>query len=89
MDAAGIVHRLDGTVVTRPPHPARQAGEGALRLLRRIGGVDPTSLRDYRAHGGYSALPRAFQMGAEAVIGEPGSAPTQLTLVRIPSEHGP
>jgi NADH-quinone oxidoreductase subunit F len=40
------------------------------RLLGRIGVVDPTSLDDYRAHGGYAALARAFEMGADRVITE-------------------
>jgi NADH-quinone oxidoreductase subunit F len=51
-----------------PPLP--QAGATALRLLRRIGVVDPTSLAEYRASGGYRALPKALSMGPEAVIAE-------------------
>lgn len=43
---------------------------GAIGLLSRVGVVDPTSLPDYRSHGGYSALRRAFAMGQEAVIRE-------------------
>jgi NADH-quinone oxidoreductase subunit F len=39
-----------------------------LRLLRRIGIVDPSSLDDYRAHGGYAALRRALALGPERVI---------------------
>jgi NADH-quinone oxidoreductase subunit F len=39
-----------------------------LRLLRRAGVVDPTSIDDYRAHGGYEALRAAIPMGPEAVI---------------------
>ncbi len=70
VDAAGILHRLDGTTVTLAPLPARQAGDGSLRLLRRIGVVDPSSLDDYRSNGGYSALTRALEVGPEAVIAE-------------------
>src|SRR5688572_2441858 len=51
VDAAGIVARLDGGSSPRTPEPIPQAGDGALRLLRRIGVADPTSLEDYRAHG--------------------------------------
>lgn len=40
------------------------------RLLGRIGVVDPSSLDDYRAHGGYAALARAVEIGPEAVIAE-------------------
>jgi NADH-quinone oxidoreductase subunit F len=47
-----------------------QAGEEGLRLLTRVGRVDPTSLDDYRAHGGYRALARAFELGPARVIEE-------------------
>lgn len=39
-------------------------------LLRRVGAVDPTSLASYREHGGYVALQRAVDLGADAVIEE-------------------
>jgi NADH-quinone oxidoreductase subunit F len=70
VDAAGILARLDGTTVTHPSLPARQAGDPSLHLLRRIGAVDPTSLDEYRASGGYTALTKALEAGAEAVIAE-------------------
>ena len=41
-----------------------------LRLLRRVGLVDPEDLESYRAHGGYRALPRAVSIGPEKVIRE-------------------
>ena len=44
-----------------------QAGDDDLRLLARVGRVDPTSLDDYRAHGGYRALARAFELGPARV----------------------
>jgi len=47
-----------------------QAGEEELVLLRRVGVVDPSSLDDYRAHGGYTALRRAFELGPAGVIRE-------------------
>ncbi|MGW6022419.1 complex I 51 kDa subunit family protein, partial [Streptomyces sp. NPDC055214] len=47
-----------------------QAGQEGLILLRRIGTVDPSSLDDYRAHGGYTALRRAFALGPAEVIRE-------------------
>jgi NADH-quinone oxidoreductase subunit F len=54
-----------------PPAPVMGAKAGqALKLLRLVGVVDPTSLADYRAKGGYAALPRAFERGPEAVIAE-------------------
>ena len=48
-----------------------QSGEPGLRLLRRIAaGVDPESLDEYRAHGGYAALRRALELGPEGVLRE-------------------
>ncbi|WP_053759145.1 NADH-ubiquinone oxidoreductase-F iron-sulfur binding region domain-containing protein [Streptomyces sp. AS58] len=47
-----------------------QAGSPELTLLSRVGVVDPESLDDYRAHGGYAALRRAFALGPAAVIRE-------------------
>jgi NADH-quinone oxidoreductase subunit F len=47
-----------------------QVGQPGLRLLRRIGRVDPGSLDDYRAHGGYEALRAALAMGWEWVVRE-------------------
>ncbi len=41
-----------------------------LRLLARVGRVDPGSLDDYRAHGGYAALERAFALGPEGIVRE-------------------
>jgi len=79
VDAAGIVTRLEagGGSPPNPPdgyHPREIAGRtipGApARLLARVGVVDPDSLDDFRAHGGYEALARAFEKGAEAVVAE-------------------
>lgn len=53
---------LPRTVLGQPPE--------ALRILRRVGRVDPTSLDDYRAHGGYQALRRALELGPAGVIRE-------------------
>ena len=47
-----------------------QAGDPGLRLLARVGVVDPTSLEDYRAHGGYRALEASLAMGGQQVIAE-------------------
>ncbi len=46
-----------------------QPKEG-LRLLRRAGVIDPRSLDDYRAHGGYEGVRRAIELGPEGVIRE-------------------
>ncbi|WP_328492958.1 NAD(P)H-dependent oxidoreductase subunit E [Streptomyces sp. NBC_00414] len=47
-----------------------QAGDPSLMLLNRVGVVDPASLDDYRAHGGYTALRQAFAIGPAGVIRE-------------------
>jgi NADH-quinone oxidoreductase subunit F len=52
------------------PEPLPQLGDPALRLLRRVGRVDPESLDDYRSRGGYGALRRAFELGREGVLRE-------------------
>lgn len=48
----------------------RQTGrdQSQLPLTHWLGVVDPTSLDSYRAHGGYEALAKAIELGAEAVI---------------------
>src|SRR6478752_6524050 len=69
--AADIAAALAGAESPDPP-PALvpQAGEPGLRLLRRIGRVDPASLDSYRAAGGYAALRRAHEIGPAGVIRE-------------------
>ncbi|HEU0075603.1 MAG TPA: NAD(P)H-dependent oxidoreductase subunit E [Dehalococcoidia bacterium] len=46
------------------------AGGHDLRLLARVGRVDPSSLDEYRAAGGYAALRQALDMGSAAIIRE-------------------
>jgi NADH-quinone oxidoreductase subunit F len=53
-----------------PTAPPPQHGDPRLRLLRRVGTVDPESIDDYRAHGGYEALRRAFALGPQGVLRE-------------------
>ncbi|MFJ8495001.1 NADH-ubiquinone oxidoreductase-F iron-sulfur binding region domain-containing protein [Streptomyces sp. NPDC094038] len=47
-----------------------QAGQEGLVLLKRVGVVDPASLDDYRANGGYTALRQAFALGPAGVVRE-------------------
>lgn len=47
-----------------------QFGDRTLRLLGRVGRIDPEDLDAYRASGGYAALSRAIEIGPEGVIGE-------------------
>jgi len=49
---------------------ARMPASGVGPLLRRVGVVDPTSLDAFRASGGFAALVKAREMGAERVIAE-------------------
>lgn len=62
---AGATGRAPERAVAAPATPG-----AALRLLRRVGVVDPGSLGAYRASGGYEALRRALEMGPNAVIRE-------------------
>jgi NADH-quinone oxidoreductase subunit F len=78
--AAGVMEQLSSG--TAPPVPAfeRRGSISApqtlepathgLRLLRRVGRIDPTSLDEYRAEGGYAALRRALQIGSAGVVRE-------------------
>jgi len=79
VDAAAIVGRLESADGAAPDEPdwraaARasvpQLGESSLRLLSRVGVVDPTSLDAYLAAGGFRALRNALAMGADATIRE-------------------
>jgi NADH-quinone oxidoreductase subunit F len=72
-DLPQLLAAVSGRSLSPPPSVAKripQLGEKGLRLLRRVGRIDPTSLADYRAQGGYRALARAMQMGSEKVIRE-------------------
>jgi NADH-quinone oxidoreductase subunit F len=72
VDAAGVMSRLDrpAAIAARPSAPLRQAGDDSVRLLRRVGVVDPGSAIDYSDHDGYRGLRRAFELGPEGVIAE-------------------
>jgi NADH-quinone oxidoreductase subunit F len=54
--------------------PTTHVGGSERRLLRRVGRVDPESLDDYRAQGGYAALQRAFELGPDATIAQIAAA---------------
>jgi len=72
VDAAGLARVLKGDLAptTLPRLKAPQAGDPSLAILRRVDVIDPASLDQYRAHGGYEALRRAFDLGPEGVIRE-------------------
>lgn len=61
---------LSGAALLGEAYRVPQAGEPGLRLLRRVGTVDPASLDAFRGSGGLEALRRARAIGPEAVIRE-------------------
>ena len=69
-----FLHGRPGTMMSGPEAeevaPQTDGSRDGLRLLRRVCVVDPTSLDDYRAHGGYEALRRSVEIGSEGVIRE-------------------
>ncbi len=71
VDSDALIEILGGATPAPPTSAVPpQSGQPGLRLLQRIGVVDPESLEDYRAHGGYAALRRAFDLGPEGVLRE-------------------
>jgi NADH-quinone oxidoreductase subunit F len=81
VDAVGVGSRIaaalsgsgastDGVGLPDAVASVPQAGQPGLRLLARVGVVDPTSLADYRANGGFRAFERARAIGPQAVIDE-------------------
>jgi NADH-quinone oxidoreductase subunit F len=67
---ASFVQRRGSAPPVPPPTPFTlpQAGDPDLRLLRRVGVVDPTSFEAHVAAGGGEALARARELGPDAVI---------------------
>jgi NADH-quinone oxidoreductase subunit F len=72
--AALAVEAGVGSEYLMPELPLPQLGDPSLRLLRRVGVVDPRSLDDYRAAGGYAALRNALLLGPQGVIREVADA---------------
>jgi NADH-quinone oxidoreductase subunit F len=74
VDAAGILMRIGSNGpagrAESLDHPIPQEGSPGLRLLARVGVADPTSLDDYRAHGGFRTLERARAIGPQQLIDE-------------------
>ena len=60
------------------PHPKRLGLADEIPWLKRqtrltfarCGVIDPRSLEDYRAHGGYKGLKRALSLGSDAILAE-------------------
>jgi formate dehydrogenase iron-sulfur subunit len=74
-DAAGV---LDAALDNGAAHPLAQGLVDEVPWLKRqtrltfarCGVIDPRSIADYRAHGGFSGLERALSLGPQAVIEE-------------------
>ncbi|MDT0482807.1 NADH-ubiquinone oxidoreductase-F iron-sulfur binding region domain-containing protein [Streptomyces doebereineriae] len=69
VEGAVLAARAPDSAPEEPPAETAvpQTGQDGLLLLSRVGAVDPSSLDDYRAHGGYTALRRAFALGPAGV----------------------
>ncbi len=70
-----VIDVLEGArpIDPNPGHygiPQTEAGSDGLRLLHRVGAIDPYSLDDYRAADGYAALDKALQMTPAQLIEE-------------------
>jgi len=68
----GLLPFVEGGPWAIPGHNEHSAPQPAAdrRLLGRVGIVDPRSVDDYRANGGYEALAKAVEMGPERVVEE-------------------
>jgi NADH-quinone oxidoreductase subunit F len=81
VDTAWVLRALDvGAPPSRAPFVPMQE-RSSLRLLRRVGHVDPESLDAYRAAGGLEGLRRARELGPRGVIHE-------LSLARLAGRGG-
>ena len=65
-----VMEALGGDAPHQPEVAVPQSGDPSLRMLRRVGVVNPTSLDEYRATGGYQALRKALELGSDGVIAE-------------------
>jgi NADH-quinone oxidoreductase subunit F len=64
LTAEAVEAFLNGTY----PEPNAKVYGSPLLTLARLGQVNPNSLDDYLAHGGYEGLPKAIQLEPEEVI---------------------
>jgi NADH-quinone oxidoreductase subunit F len=70
VDPGQVRPSLSPAAPGRPLVPQADGDRASLRLLRRVGQVDPGSLDSYRAAGGYEMLRRAVAAGPQGVIRE-------------------
>jgi NADH-quinone oxidoreductase subunit F len=69
-DAPSAVAIAPATPELHVPPVQTHIGGSPLRLLRRIGTVDPERLDAYRSNGGYEALARALELRPERIVAE-------------------
>jgi len=71
-EASDLSAALQGMRIPQPllSVSVPQLGRPGLKLLRRVGIINPESFDDYRAAGGFQALRRAFEMGPSEIIRE-------------------
>ena len=70
VNCLGLCDRAPATLDEKHATAAEPVRYPGSRLLRRVGVVDPESIDSYREHGGFKALTRAREVGAEQVIRE-------------------
>jgi NADH-quinone oxidoreductase subunit F len=70
VNCLGLCDRAPATLDEKQTEAGESKRYPDSRLLRRVGIVDPESIDSYREHGGFDALRRAREMGAEQVIRE-------------------
>src|SRR5690242_1057824 len=68
VNCLGLCDQAPATLDERQPSATPAVPRGTIRLLRRVGVVDPESVESYRAQGGFAALRRAREIGPEGVI---------------------
>src|SRR5215468_11337562 len=78
MSVNDVASLFDDGVLVGGPHPKRLGPPERIPFLARqtrltfarCGIIDPRSLEDYRAHGGYRGLERAMTLGPAAILDE-------------------
>jgi formate dehydrogenase iron-sulfur subunit len=68
--AGDVLAALAGDDVAGDPVTTLAQTDDSLRLLARVGRVDPVNLDAYRASGGYETLRLAVELGPEGIIRE-------------------
>jgi formate dehydrogenase iron-sulfur subunit len=68
--AAGFLHGLEHPLYQGPTDSIAYLQRQQRMTFARVGVVDPNSLDDYLAHGGYRGLRRALTLGAAAIVEE-------------------